>query len=482
MVQGCTSGAGKSFLVTALCRAYARRGLRVAPFKAQNMSNHARVVKGGEMGSAQYFQALAARVEPEVRMNPVLVKPEADTKSQVLLLGRPDLELSRLPWIERKERLWPVVREALHSLLEDFDLLILEGAGSPAEINLKPDIVNMRVAREAGARVLLVADIDRGGAFAHLYGTYALLEPEEQALVVGFVLNKFRGDASLLSPGPQRMRELTGVSTLGVLPFWSGHGLPEEDGVFEGRVRGEGFTVAVLLYPYASNLDEFEPLKHLEGVRLLWAKSARELVGADLLVLPGSKHTRADLEWLRAQGLEEAILAHHRSGRPLLGICGGLQMLGAVLHDPEGLEAPLSPRSGVGGGSVRGLGLFPYETVWVREKVQRRITLRFPSGNRSGDRLASEPRLEGYWSRLSGLELEGYEIRHGRTGEGSLVYAQGNLLAVYFHGLFENEGVQERLFGGRAPGLEDTFERLADFLEAHLEPGVLDKLISEGGS
>ncbi|RIH86276.1 cobyric acid synthase [Calidithermus roseus] len=462
MVQGCTSGAGKSFLVTALCRAYARRGLRVAPFKAQNMSNNARVVKGGEMGSAQYFQALAAGVEPEVRMNPVLIKPEADTKSQVVLLGRPDLELSRLPWAERKERLWPVVREALHSLLEDFDLLVLEGAGSPAEINLKhADIVNMRVAKEAGARVLLVADIDRGGAFAHLYGTYALLEPEEQALVAGFVLNKFRGDASLLPPGPQQLFELTGVRTLGVLPMWHTHGLPEEDGVLGPHPsQGAGFTVAVLAYPRLSNLDEFEPLKHLEGVRLVWARSARELAGADLLVLPGSKHTRADLEWLRAQGLEEAILAHHRSGRPILGICGGLQMMGAALRDPEGLE---------GGGSARGLELFPYQTVWVREKVQRRTTLRLP-------------RLEGYWSSLSGLEVEGYEIRHGRTGEGGLVYAQGNLLAVYFHGLFENEGVLEGLFGGRAPGLEDTFERLADFLEAHLEPGVLERLISEGVS
>lgn len=462
MVQGCTSGAGKSFLVTALCRAYARRGLRVAPFKAQNMSNNARVVKGGEMGSAQYFQALAAGVEPEVRMNPVLIKPEADTRSQVVLLGRPDLELSRLPWAERKERLWPVVREALHSLLEDFDLLVLEGAGSPAEINLKhADIVNMRVAKEAGARVLLVADIDRGGAFAHLYGTYALLEPEEQALVTGFVLNKFRGDASLLPPGPQQLFELTGVRTLGVLPMWSAHGLPEEDGVLGPHPsQGAGFTVVVLAYPHLSNLDEFEPLKHLEGVRLVWARSARELAGADLLVLPGSKYTRADLEWLRAQGLEEAILAHHHSGRPILGICGGLQMMGAALHDPEGLE---------GGGSARGLGLFPYQTVWVREKVQRRTTLKLP-------------RLEGYWSSLSGLEVEGYEIRHGRTGEGGLVYAQGNLLAVYFHGLFENEGVLEGLFGGRAPGLEDTFERLADFLEAHLELGVLERLISEGVS
>lgn len=453
MVQGCSSGAGKSFLTTALCRAYARRGLRVAPFKAQNMSNHARVVAGGEMGSAQYFQALAARVEPEVRMNPVLIKPEAEG-SQVVLLGQPDPALSRLPWTERKERLWPVVREALHSLLEDFDLLILEGAGSPAEINLKPDIVNMRVAREAGARVLLVADIDRGGAFAHLYGTYALLEPEEQALVKGFVLNKFRGDAALLPPGPQRLFELTGVRTLGVLPFWADHGLPEEDGAFEGRVSGEGFTVAVLAYPRASNLDEFEPLKHLEGVRLLWAKSARELAEADVLVLPGSKHTQADLRWLRAQGLEEAILAHHRAGRPILGICGGLQMMGAALHDPQGLE---------GGGSARGLGLFPYETVWAREKLQRRTTLRLP-------------RLEGYWSALSGLEVKGYEIRHGRTGQGEPVYARGNLLALYLHGLFENEIVQERLFAGRSPGLEVTFERLADFLEAHLERGALEEL------
>lgn len=208
MIQGTNSGAGKSFLVTALCRYYARQGVRVAPFKAQNMSNNAQVVSAGEIGSAQYFQALAAKVQPEVRMNPVLLKPEADTKSQVIVLGKPDFETSKLSWHTRREKLWPIVKDSLYSLMDDYDLLIIEGAGSPAEINLRhSDIVNMAVALEVNADVLLVTDIDRGGAFAHLYGTYQLLEQTEKQLIKGFILNKFRGDASLLAPAPERVKE-----------------------------------------------------------------------------------------------------------------------------------------------------------------------------------------------------------------------------------------------------------------------------------
>ena len=253
MVLGTTSGAGKSWLATALCRWSARQGLRVAPFKAQNMSNNARVVPGrdgvmGEIGSAQYFQALAARAEPEVRMNPVLLKPEHDTASQVVVLGEARAELSQLPWRERSERLWPFARDALHALLRENDLVVIEGAGSPAEINLHAsDYVNMRTALEANATCLLVSDIDRGGAFAHLYGTHQLLTADERALMRGFVLNRFRGDAALLAPGPQQLERLTGVPTLAVLPMWRGHGLPEEDGVFD--VRGdhaEGITRRVL--------------------------------------------------------------------------------------------------------------------------------------------------------------------------------------------------------------------------------------------
>ena len=236
MVLGTTSGAGKSWLTTALCRYYARRGLSVAPFKAQNMSNNARVVAGGEIGSAQYFQALAARAVPDVRMNPLLLKPERDTHSQVVLMGKVSAELTALPWRGRSERVWPQIAQSLDALRAEHDVVVIEGAGSPAEINLMAsDIVNLRVARHAGARCLLVTDIDRGGAFAHLYGTWALMPEADRALLHGFVLNRFRGVASLLSPAPEQLETLTGVPTVATLPMWWQHGLPEEDGVFDDR-------------------------------------------------------------------------------------------------------------------------------------------------------------------------------------------------------------------------------------------------------
>ncbi|MDP3836150.1 MAG: cobyric acid synthase, partial [Hydrogenophaga sp.] len=324
MVLGTTSGAGKSWLTTALCRHYARMGLKVAPFKAQNMSNNARVVDGGEIGSAQYFQALAAQAEPEVRMNPLLLKPEADTRSQVVLMGQVNEALSSMPWRGRSLHVWPQIAAALDALREENDVVVIEGAGSPAEINLHAsDIVNMRVARHAQARCLLVTDIDRGGAFAHLYGTWALLPAEERALIHGFVLNKFRGDASLLAPAPQMLRDLTGVPTVATLPMWWQHGLPEEDGVFDDKTRASGAvskTVAVIAYPRISNLDEFQPLKNVPGVRLVWARTPADCAGADWIVLPGSKATAAALAWLRTQGLDRAIAAHAAQGGAVLGV------------------------------------------------------------------------------------------------------------------------------------------------------------------
>ncbi|MCH8857777.1 MAG: cobyric acid synthase, partial [Proteobacteria bacterium] len=336
MVLGTTSGAGKSWLATALCRHYREQGLRVAPFKAQNMSNNARVVATpggglGEIGSAQYFQALAAGAVPEVRMNPLLLKPEADTRSQVVLMGEVSAELTAMPWRGRSEHVWPAVAAALDALRAEYDVVVIEGAGSPAEINLHAsDIVNMRVARHAQARCLLVTDIDRGGAFAHLYGTWALLPEADRELIKGFVLNKFRGDATLLAPAPQLLQAQTGVPTVATLPMWHQHGLPEEDGVFDDRHAGVGeikTSVAVVAYPRISNLDEFQPLKNIAGVHLNWARSPAELQGVDWIILPGSKHTSSDLAWLRMQGLDRAIAAHAAQGRAVLGICGGLQML-----------------------------------------------------------------------------------------------------------------------------------------------------------
>ncbi len=488
MVLGTTSGAGKSLLATALCRWYARQGFKVAPFKAQNMSNNARVVAGrgddsvsfggGEIGSAQYFQALAARAEPEVRMNPLLLKPESDTHSQVVLLGQVDEALTRQPWRGRSASVWPVLAQSLDALRSENDVVVIEGAGSPAEINLKDcDVVNMRVADHAGAQCLLVTDIDRGGAFAHLYGTWALLDAQERQRIRGFVLNKFRGDAALLAPGPAMLEQLTGVPTVATLPMWREHGLPEEDGFFHplplGAGRGAGgphITIAVVACPRISNLDEFQPLANVPGVRLLWARTPADLAPADWIILPGSKHTASDLAWLRAQGLDGAVARHAGAGRPVLGICGGLQMLGEALIDTHAID-----------GNGPGLGLLPLVTVFEPAKTVLRTTASFGA-------------VIGPWSALAGLPVQGYEIHHGQTGqhpamaparavmERALAWQnpEGNVLGVYLHGLFENPAVLQALFGATVPTLDTVFDGLADFVERHFAAGVLAGLLQPG--
>jgi adenosylcobyric acid synthase len=470
MVCGTTSGAGKSFLATALARWYSRQGLKVAPFKAQNMSNNARVVADGEMGSAQYFQALAARCVPHVRMNPVLLKPEADTQSQVILLGQRRDDLSRMEWHARAQHLWPTIRTCLDELAEGHDVLIIEGAGSPAEINLASDIVNMRVAEAAAAATLIVCDIDRGGAFAHLFGTHQLLSAAHRALVRGFVLNKFRGDVGLLAPGPEMLQSLTGVSTLAVLPMWRDHGLPEEDGVFDSSASGSGLSVAVVAYPYISNLDEFAPLNKVPGLSLSWARRPQTIANADLLVLPGSKHVAGDLAWLRERGLDAAIAAHISADKPTLAICGGLQILGGEIRDPHGVE-----------GQGVGLGLLPYATEFQRLK-------RCHHGSHTLGPLS------GFWASLSGLTFDAYEIRHGHSfptlPPGPALtpalrsvlaenggWQQGQTLALYLHGLFQSPRVMHALFGGATPTLDDTLNGLADFVDAHFAPGTLMSLL-----
>jgi adenosylcobyric acid synthase len=474
MVLGTTSGAGKSWLATALCRWYARQGLKVAPFKAQNMSNNARVVPGlnglmGEIGSAQYFQALAANRVPEVRMNPVLLKPEADTRSQVVVLGEVDPAMAAIPWRERSALLRPRARAALHELMRENDVVVIEGAGSPAEINLAPsDYVNLGTARDSKAACLLVTDIDRGGAFAHLYGTHQLMPEDVRTQVRGFVLNRFRGDAGLLSPGPEQLEHLTGVPTVATLPMWRGHGLPEEDGVFDDAATGgAGLRIAVVAYPRISNLDEFQPLRQLSGVRLSWAREPKDLAGVDWIILPGSKSTAADLAWLRAQKLDAAINSHR--GR-VLGICGGLQMLGEALIDPHGLD-----------GNAPGLGLLPLVTVFEPEKLLRSAEFSFSTS------------LDGGWQALAGLQVCGYEIRHGRTqphaglppprvalrnaaGE-AVGWQAGQVLGVYAHGLFEQPALLKALFGQSVRPLDAVFDGLADFIDLHFQPGKIAGLI-----
>ncbi len=486
MVLGTTSGAGKSWLTTAMCRWYARQGLKVAPFKAQNMSNNARVVPGlngapGEIGSAQYFQALAARVVPDVRMNPVLLKPEHDTGSQVIVMGEVRNDLRDIPWRERSEALWPHARAALDALMASHDVVVIEGAGSPAEINLHScDYVNMRTALHAQAACLLVTDIDRGGAFAHLYGTHQLLPAPERALIQGFVLNRFRGDASLLAPGPEQLQALTGVPTVGVLPMWRGHGLPEEDGVFDdaptASASSQALRIAVVAYPRLSNLDEFQPLRSAPGVRLSWARHPRELDGADWVILPGSKHTRADLAWLREQGLDRAIEAHAQQGRAVLGICGGLQMLGEQLCDPEGVE-------GEAVHSLPGLGLLPLSTTFDRHKLLQATHARF----------TTQAPDASPWSRLTEVAVRGYEIHHGRTTPVDTAHAhtpilsdahghclgwrQGPVMGLYLHGLFEDPAVMRALFDQAPPALDQVMDGLADFIDQHMQAGTLVRLI-----
>lgn len=422
MILGCTSDAGKSFLVAALCRHFANAGLRVAPFKAQNMSNNAAVTREGlEMGRAQFFQALAARTEPDVRMNPVLLKPTADTASQVIVMGRPAPEIGTIPWMERRDRLWPVVCGALRDLIDDFDQVVIEGAGSPAEINLRDgDIVNMAVALECGADVYLAVDIDLGGAFAHLLGTWHCLRPEERALVRGFVLNKFRGDERLLGNAMEWLQEKTGIPTVAVVPMIP-HTLPEEDTLHHrAKPSRRSINIALVAYPYASNLDEFDALLNERAVRVVPLRDAGSLEDFHAIILPGSKNTAESLRYVRENGLAAEIVRAARRGTAIFGVCGGMQMLGREILDPEGLE----------GGNLPGLGLLDLTTTLEAEKT---------TCQREAD-----------W--VEGGRVSGYEIHHGRTVAGpaarahlmdGLGWRQENVCGVYLHGLMENTAYRQ---------------------------------------
>ncbi len=419
-------------------------------------------------------------------MNPVLLKPERDTASQVVLHGRVDAALGRMGWRERSAALAAAARESLQRLASRCDLVVIEGAGSPAEINLAPqDFVNLGTARQARelGRLdsLLVTDIDRGGAFAHLYGTWALLPADLRDSLRGFVLNRFRGDASLLAPGPADLQALTGVPLAGVIPLTRDHGLPDEDGLFgAGRpdaAQAGRLRIAVLCPPHISNLDEFEPLRRMPGVQLAWVRSQAELHGADWIVLPGSKQVSGDLAWLRRQGLDAAIARHAAEGRPVLGICGGLQMLGEALVDPDGHD-------GEAGFNGPGLGLLPLVTRYERDKRVRRTSLRFGA-------------TEAAWAPWAGVEAEGYEIHcgvtaphpdlpaprialRGQDGE-AIGWQHGNVLGVYAHGLFESPTLLRAMWGATAPALGDSFELLADLVEKHLDSALLDRLLSPAG-
>jgi adenosylcobyric acid synthase len=429
----------------------------------------------GEIGSAQYFQALAAGAIPDVRMNPVLLKPETDIHSQVVVLGRVREDLRERAWRDRSHELWEAARMAYLSLSADYELIILEGAGSPAEINLAAtDFVNTGSALLSEAACLLVADIDRGGAFAHLFGTHQLMDAQVRTQVRGFVLNRFRGDPLLLAPGPQELQALTGVPTVAVIPLVREHGVPEEDAVPADSIGIDGPHFVVVAAPHASNLDEFEPLR-IVGAHLSFARDARTIESADWLILPGSKQTRADLAWMQQRGMDAAIRAHIEARRPLLAVCGGLQLLGERLEDPDGLE-------GSAPGGDAGLGVLPIVTRYGRDKQVSRSRARFDA-------------LEGPWKRLSHLDVSGYEIHLGRTQPAStappglrnaltseamtacLGWQYGAVLGVYMHGLLENPAVLAALTGSPGRAHDVAFDRIADVVDRSFTPGLLDSLL-----
>ena len=457
MVLGCTSSAGKSLLVTALARWFHREGVDVVPFKAQNMSNNARVVDGGEIGVAQWLQASAANLEPHVAMNPVLLKPEADTRSQVIVRGRVRHDLSALPWRERGQHLWPVAAQSFDELRARHELVLIEGAGSPAEINLV-DFVNNRVVVHADAAAVLVADIDRGGAFAHLFGTWSLVPAPTRDRLHAFVLNKFRGDAALLEPGPATLTELTGMAALGVIPMLA-HELPDEEGAtVRAQAPAGAQHVAVVRMPFGSNLDEFHLLAHAAHVRFVTRPA--DLDGVDLVILPGSKHVAADLAWLRRNGFDAAIRTVLTRGSRVMGICGGAMMLGARISDPQGVE-----------GAADGLDLLPLETAMDPDKITSGTSVEFAN-------------LPPEWRSLEGRRAVGYEIRNGRvtahgcaTGD-ARVWASGAILATTVHGLLEDPDVLDALVGVRPPPVLDaTFDALADAVEEHLDTDRLWSMV-----
>ncbi|WP_437577780.1 cobyric acid synthase [Sorangium sp. So ce887] len=503
MVQGTASSVGKSLLCTALCRMFQRRGLRVAPFKSQNMAlNSFATLDGGEIGRAQAVQAEAARVAPTVDMNPVLLKPEGDSRSQVVVLGKPIGSLHARDYFAYRGELKDIIARSLGRLREAHDVVVIEGAGSPAEINLKDrDIVNMHVARVADAPVLLAGDIDRGGVFAALVGTMALLEPDERARVAAFVINKFRGDITLLEPGLEMLTARTGVPVLGVVPYLKHLRIADEDSVsLEGRRRrgaaGPGqIDIAVVGLPRISNYDDVEPLEHERDVVVRFIERPDEIGGADLVVLPGTKSTMADLAWLRASGLAEAVAARARQGGWTLGICGGCQMLGGAIEDPEGVESA-EP-------AARGLGLLDVGTRFERTKTTAQVRARLAGDSflGAGDAAsAGEGELTGYEIHMGRVERVGgaraaFAIgsRSGRA-EAALdgaVSADGAVVGTMIHGLFENDGLRRSLLaalrerrglpapaGATAiPSRHEEYDRLATAVEASLDRALLDRIV-----
>lgn len=491
MVLGTGSSVGKSTLTAALCRIFMQDGVRVAPFKAQNMSNNAYVTPGGlELGRSQAVQAAAAGIEPTSDMNPILLKPEGNGRSQVILNGKSSGSFKAHSYYEGRDTLWKSVTSALDRLRSQYELVIMEGAGSPTEVNLRDrDIVNMEVALYCNSPVLLVADIDRGGVFASLLGTIELLRPKERALVKGLIINRFRGDRSLLEPLPQMISDRTGVPVLGVVPMVPDFQVQEEDGMSlerEHALRSMGpMTVAVLRLPRISNFDDFDPLARA-GLSLRFVQEPSELNGAHIVIIPGTKHTIADLRWMKARGLDKAVKRASDRGAFIIGICGGYQMLGESIHDPIGAD-------GGNPDSEPGLGLLPVQTMFSKDKVTRRVKLRVAAITGSSP-FESESRGTGY-------EIHSGETRplDGATrtpllaidrGDNVLlsdgmISTSGNVMGCYIHGLFDSPAILTPFLaavaghsGLEAPvvqpfSMDAEFDRLANVVRSSLD---IDKI------
>jgi adenosylcobyric acid synthase len=495
MIQGTMSNVGKSFIAAGLCRIFKQDGYKTAPFKSQNMALNSYITREGlEMGRAQVIQAEAAKIQPSVKMNPILLKPTNDVGSQVIVNGEVLGNMSAREYFAYKKNLIPQIMEAFHELEKDFDIIVMEGAGSPAEINLKEDdIVNMGMAKLVDAPVLLVGDIDRGGVFAQLIGTVDLLEEEERQRIKGLIINKFRGDKSILDPGVVMLEGKSGIKVVGVTPYMNVD-IEEEDSLttrFERDQKAQLIDIVVIRLPRISNFTDFHIFETIEGVSLRYVSKEKDFGNPDMVILPGTKSTISDLHFLRESGLEVLVLKAYHAGKVIFGICGGYQMLGNTITDREGIEAEES---------IKGLGLLDIDTIFEDEKMRTRVTGEFQH-------------LSGVLSGLSKLTYEGYEIHMGRTKKAADVSelgsitdsikkqtaldgaSCGNVYGSYVHGIFDRKevsmgivaalckekGIALELAGSMdmADYKEREYDKLADILREHLDIQAIYKMLEE---